>query len=292
MSGNAGRPLAPGQRDPAWVRWGLTLFAVGMMTILVVIPVANIFAEALSDGVRSYWRNLTADPQTRHAVLLSLVVAPLAVLINTAFGVAAAWCVTRYRFFGRRFILTVLDLPFAVSPVVAGLMFVLIFGDKGWFGPWLKGHNLSVMYSIPGIILATTFVTLPLVARELIPVMEAVGSDEEVAALSLGANGWQMLWRVTLPNIRWGLLYGIILCNARALGEFGAAFVVSGHVAGKTNTVPLQIEQLFQGFDTPAAFALSSALAMMACVTLFLKVIVEGRIRADSQDAAVPGGRP
>jgi sulfate transport system permease protein len=261
------------------------------MTVLVVIPVVNVFYEALADGAGAYWRHLTTDPDTRHSVLVTLIVAPLAVLANLVFGVAAAWSVARFHFPGRTFLVTLIDIPFAVSPVVAGLMFVLLFGMQGFFGPWLREHGFQVLFSIPGLVLATTFVTLPFVARELIPVMEAIGPDEELAALSLGANGRQLFWRVTLPNIKWGLLYGVILCNARAMGEFGAVYVVSGRIAGETNTMPLQVEMLFQDFNTPAAFSLASVLTLLAVVTLLLKVWVEGKARGQRSEVGGQKGR-
>ena len=267
----------PRSNDPLWVRVLLTTLALAVLTVLVVIPVVSVFYEALADGVGAYWHNLTADPDTRHSVLVTLTVAPLAVLANLVFGVAAAWAIARFHFPGRTLLVTLIDIPFSVSPVVAGLMFVLLFGMQGFFGPWLRDHGFQVLFSIPGLVLATTFVTLPFVARELIPVMEAIGPDEELAALSLGANGRQIFWRVTLPNIKWGLLYGVILCNARAMGEFGAVYVVSGRIAGATCTMPLQVEVLFQDFNTPAAFALASVLTSLAVVTLLLKVWVEGK---------------
>ena len=265
--------------DPAWVRWSLTGLALFLLTILVVIPVISVFYQALSRGVGVYFDNLFDDPDTRHAIFLTLTVAPCAVILNLIFGVAAAWAIARFRFRGRTLLITLIDIPFSVSPVVAGLMFVLLFGMGGFFGPWLRAHGIQILFSTPGLILATTFVTLPFVARELIPVMEAIGPDEEMAALSLGANGRQIFWRITLPNIRWGLLYGVILCNARAMGEFGAVYVVSGHIAGQTNTMPLHIEQLFQGFNSPGAFAVASVLTLLAVVTLLLKGFVEQKAR-------------
>ena len=263
--------------DPAWVRVGLTALALLAMTVLVVIPVISVFYEALSEGAGTYWNNLTGDADTRHSVLLTLMVAPLAVLSNLVFGVAAAWAITRFKFPGRTLLVTMIDVPFAVSPVVTGLMFVLLFAVWGVFGPWLRANGLEVMGTVPALVIVTTFVTLPFVARELIPVMEAIGPDEELAALSLGANGRQIFWRITLPNIKWGLLYGVILCNARAMGEFGAVYVVSGRIAGETCTMPLQVEVLFQDFNSPAAFALASVLTLLAVVTLLLKVWVEGK---------------
>ncbi len=274
-------------RDPLWVRVLLTALALGFLTVLVVVPVIAVFAEALADGFGAYWEYLTDDPDTRHAVLVTLTVAPIAVCANIVFGVAAAWAIARFRFRGRTLLVTLIDVPFAVSPVVAGLMFVLLFGLQGFFGPWLRANGLQVLFTVPGLILATTFVTLPFVARELIPVMEAIGPDEELAALSLGANGRQIFWRITLPNIKWGLLYGVILCNARAMGEFGAVYVVSGRIAGETCTMPLQVEVLFQDFNSPAAFALASVLTMLAVVTLLLKVWVEGRVEKKKDDPQI-----
>jgi len=281
-------PPRPANQDPLWVRVLLIGMAVGAMTVLVIIPVVNVFWQALSPGIGSYLRTLTEDPDTLHSILLTLTVTPLAVLLNTAFGIVAAWTVTRFRFFGRTLLVTLIDLPISVSPVVAGLVFVLLFGTGGWF----HTPGVRVLFSTPGLILATTFITLPLVVRELIPVMEAIGMDEEIAAVSLGASPWEIFRRVTLPNIRWGLLYGIILCNARAMGEFGAVYVVSGHIAGQTNTMPLQIEQMFQGFNTPGAFAVASLLTVLAAVTLVLKVIVEEKSRKlirDAKKVDVPG---
>src|SRR5262245_23116457 len=272
--------------DPLWVRLTLISLALFIMTVLVIVPVISVFYEALAEGFSAYWRHLTADPDTRHSILLTLTVAPLAVLCNLVFGVAAAWAISRFRFPGRTALVTLIDVPFSVSPVVAGLMFVLIFGLQGYFGQWLIAHGFQVLFSLPGLVLATTFVTLPFVARELIPVMEAIGPDEELAALSLGANGRQIFWRITLPNIKWGLLYGVILCNARAMGEFGAVYVVSGRIAGETATMPLQVEVLFQDFNSPAAFALSSVLTMLAVVTLLLKVWVEGRKKSSTAENA------
>ena len=274
-------------QDPLWVRVLLTALALGFLTVLVIVPVIAVFAEALADGFGAYWRYLTEDPDTRHSVLVTLTVAPIAVCCNIVFGIAAAWAVARFRFRGRTLLVTLIDVPFAVSPVVAGLMFVLLFGLQGFFGPWLKANGFQVLFTVPGLVLATTFVTLPFVARELIPVMEAIGPDEELAALSLGANGRQIFWRVTLPNIKWGLLYGVILCNARAMGEFGAVYVVSGRIAGETCTMPLQVEVLFQDFNSPAAFALASVLTMLAVVTLLLKVWVEGRVEKKKDDPQI-----
>jgi len=255
------------------------------MVVLVVIPVISVFYEALADGAGVYWRNLTADPDTRHSIMLTLTVAPIAVVFNIVFGIAAAWAITRFRFPGRTILVTAIDIPLSVSPVVAGLAFVLLFGLQGFFGPWLRAHGFEILFTLPALVIATTFVTLPFVARELIPVMEAIGPDEELAALSLGASGRQIFWRVTLPNIKWGLLYGVILCNARAMGEFGAVYVVSGRISGETCTMPLQVEVLFQDFNSPAAFALASVLTSLAAVTLLLKVWVEGKKKSTGDDA-------
>src|SRR5215475_8808159 len=239
------------QEDPWMVRGSLIAIAVGIVGILIVVPVINVFYEALARGPAAYWDSLVGDPDTLSAILLTLRVAPVAVVLNTVFGLAAAWAIARFRFPGRAVLTSLIDLPFAVSPVVAGLIFILIFGLQGWFGEWLRAHDLKIIFATPGLILATAFVTFPFVARELIPVMEAIGSEEEVAAVSLGARGWQIFRRISLPNIKWGLLYGIILCNARAMGEFGAVYVVSGHIAGLTDTLPLRVEKLFQEYNNP-----------------------------------------
>jgi sulfate transport system permease protein len=282
-------PLAPrpAAHDPWPVRWGLTLAAVAVLVVLVVVPVVHVFWLAFAGGPAAYFRNLFADPLTRHAVLLTLVVAPSAVAANLVFGVAAAWAIARFRFPGRTILLTLIDLPFSVSPVVAGLVFVLLFGLQGYFGPWLQAHGFKVIFATPGLILVTAFVTFPFIARELIPVLEAVGPEEEVAARSLGAGGWQMFWRVTVPNVKWGILYGVILCNARAMGEFGAVYVVSGHIAGRTDTMPLRVEKLFQEYNLPGAFAVASVLTLLALVTLVLKVAVERRERAALAEAVI-----
>jgi sulfate/thiosulfate transport system permease protein len=271
--------------DPWPVRWGLTGAAVLTLTVLVIVPVVNVFFQAFGRGVTNYVQNLFGDPDTRQAVLLTLTVAPAAVLANLVFGVACAWAIARFRFPGRAVLLTLIDLPFSVSPVVAGLMFVLLFGLQGYFGPWLRDHGWKIIFATPGLILVTAFVTLPFVVRELIPVMEAVGSEEDEAAVSLGANGWQMFWRVTWPNIRWGVLYGVILCNARAMGEFGAVYVVSGHIAGRTDTMPLRVEKLFQEYNTPGSFAVASVLTFLALVTLALKTWLERREHREIAEA-------
>jgi sulfate transport system permease protein len=339
------------QQDPAWVRWGLTSAAVAVVGVLVVIPVVNIFFEALRHGADVYWKNLFADPDTLHSILLTLTVAPIALVANLIFGIAAAWAIVRFDFPGRSLLTALIDLPFSVSPVVAGLMFVLIFGLQGYLGPflredgysvmpyligalgaglfsllflllrpvharsrrglwkhpwlvllvgstvvfvtlvllqqqfevWPSGKSLKIIFATPGLVLATAFVTFPFVARELIPVMEAAGVDEELAALSLGANGWQLFWHITLPNLKWGLVYGIILCNARAMGEFGAVYVVSGHIAGKTDTMPLRIEKLFQEYNLPGSFAVASLLTVLAILTLVAKTRLERRAPSTGQ---------
>ena len=348
----AGRARAA-QQDPAWVRWTLILLVLFTVGLLVVVPVVNIFATAFSEGVRVYFRNLFGDPDTLHSILLTLTVAPIALVSNVLFGIAAAWAIARFDFPGRTLLIALVDLPFSVSPVVAGLMFVLIFGLQGYFGeflrddgysimptltsllavaifvftyfllrptspsqrsglwshPWLavllgsailfallfslqqyfelwpRNQSLKIIFATPGLVLATAFVTFPFVARELIPVMEALGPDEDLAAISLGASGWQMFWHVTAPNIKWGLVYGTILCNARAMGEFGAVYVVSGHIAGRTDTMPLRIEKLFQEYNLPGSFAVASLLTLVAILTLVAKAGLERRVPAASEQA-------
>lgn len=277
---------AAAQKDPAWVRLLLTSLAVAAVGVLIVIPVAHVFYQALKPGWAAYWRNLAADADTRHAILLTLIVAPSAVVANVLFGVAAAWAIARFRFPGRTLLVSLIDLPFAVSPVVAGLMLLLIFGMQGVLGPWLREHDIQIVFALPGLILATMFVTMPFVVRELLPVMEAIGDEEEVAAVSLGADAWQMFWRVTLPNIKWGLLYGVILCNARAMGEFGAVYVVSGRIERQTYTMPLRVEKLFQDYDNPASFAVASVLTFLALVTLLVKVVLERKTQGELAEAA------
>ena len=272
------RPRTKADRDPAWLRWTLIALALAVLGLLVVVPVVNVFVSAFANGLGAYLHALVGDANTRHAIGLTLIVAPVAVVLNTLFGVAAAWALARFRFRGRSILLTLIDLPFSVSPVVAGLVFVLLFGLQGWFGPWLRDHGFRIIFATPGLILATTFVTVPFVARELLPVLEENGPDEELAALSLGASGWQMFWRVTLPNMRLGLLYGVILCNARAMGEFGAVYVVSGRITGRTDTIPLRVEKLFQEAHMAESFALASALTFLALITLVARVLLERRV--------------
>ena len=271
----AGVPLRATQ-DPRWVRWLLTGIALGFLGFFLVLPLVAVFGEALRRGLGAYFAAV-GDADALAAVKLTLIAALISVPANVVFGVAAAWCIAKYSFRGKSLLITLIDLPFAVSPVISGLIYVLVFGAQGWLGPWLIEHDVKIIFAVPGILLATTFVTFPFVARELIPLMQAQGSEEEYAAITLGANGWQTFWRVTLPNIKWGLLYGVILCNARAMGEFGAVSVVSGHIRGETNTMPLHVEILYNEYNFVGAFAVASLLALLALVTLVLKSIVEWR---------------
>jgi sulfate transport system permease protein len=262
------------KRDPALVRWGLTALALGALGIFIVLPLVAVFVQAFAKGWRAYLQAIT-EPNTLAAAKLSLLAAGISVPLNVVFGVAAAWAVTRFRFKGKSILVSLIDIPFGVSPVISGLIFVLVFGSRGWFGPWLDEHDIRIIFAVPGIILATTFVTFPFVARELIPLMESQGTEEEEAALVLGATGRQMFFRVTLPNIKWGLLYGVVLCTARALGEFGAVSVVSGHIRGQTNTLPLHVEILYNDYNYSGAFAVASLLSMFALVTLAFKKLLE-----------------
>ena len=277
-----GRALArrfevnPATREPPWVRRLVLGVAVTFFVLFLVLPLGAVFVEAFRKGWLFYLTALV-EPDALAAVRLTLLVAAIAVPLNVVFGVIAAWAIAKFDFTGKGLLTTLIDLPFSVSPVVAGLIYVLIFGAQGWLGPWLFEHDIKIIFAIPGIVLATVFVTFPFVARELIPLMEAQGRDEEEAATVLGATGLQTFWRVTLPSIKWGLLYGVILCNARAMGEFGAVSVVSGHIRGATNTMPLQVEILYNEYNFAAAFAVASLLALLALVTLVLKTIVEHR---------------
>jgi sulfate/thiosulfate transport system permease protein len=285
---SSNRRTAPS--DPPFVRWGLTLIAVSTIGVLIVVPIVYVFVQAFSAGLGAYWDNLVHDSDTLHSIFLTLMVAPVAVLANVVFGIAAAWAIARFQFPGKTLLTSLVDLPFSVSPVVAGLMLVLIFGRQGYLGPWLQEHGIKIIFSTPGLILATSFVTLPFVARELIPVMEAIGPEEEIAAVSLGAGRWDLFRRITLPNIKWGLLYGVILCNARAMGEFGAVYVVSGHIAGMTDTMPLRVEKLYQEYNMPASFAVASLLTFLALITLAVKMLLERKSRKDLAEAAAMQG--
>ena len=265
-------------RDPAWARWALTAVALVFLAFFLVLPLVAVFGQAFSKGLGYYLASIS-EPDALSAIRLTLLTVAIVVPANVAFGVAAAWAIAKFRFRGKSILTTLIDLPFAVSPVISGLIYVLVFGAQGWFGPWLIAHNVRIIFAVPGIVLATAFVTFPFVARELIPLMQAQGTDEEYAAVTLGANGWQTFWRVTLPNIRWGLFYGVILCNARAMGEFGAVSVVSGHIRGETNTMPLHVEILYNEYNITAAFAVASLLALLALATLVVKSAVEWRPR-------------
>ena len=265
--------------EPVWVRRLLTGAALVFLALFLVMPLASVFAHALARGFGPYFSAL-ADPETLRAIRLTLIAAGIAVPLNLVFGVAAAWAIAKFDFPGKQLLITLIDLPFSVSPVIAGLIFVLMFGAQGWLGPWLSDRDIQIIFAVPGIVLATLFVTFPFVARELIPLMQAQGRSEEEAALVLGASGWKTWWRVTLPNIKWGLLYGVILCNARAMGEFGAVSVVSGHIRGETVTLPLHIEILYNEYNFVAAFAVASLLTLLALVTLVLKTWVEWKNRA------------
>ena len=278
--------------EPLWLRVLLIGCAFAIIGGLILVPIVYVFLQALSDGWTAYCDNLWRDADTRHSMLLTLSVAPLSVFLNTVFGLAAAWTITRFRFPGRTLLTTLLDVPFAISPVVVGLMFVLLFGMQGYFGPTLRDWGIKVIFAWPGLVLATTFVTLPFVARELIPLMESLGDEEEVAAVSLGANPWQLFWRITLPNIKWGLGFGMIQCNARAIGEFGAVYVVSGRIAGETDTMPLRVEKLFQEYNNPGSYAVASVLTLMALATLFGKFLLEQWLAAQVQQGELNNAQP
>ena len=285
-AGHAARPLAT--RDAAWVRHTLTAVAMLFLALFLLLPLVAVFTEGLRHGLRAYFAAVT-EPDALHALKLTLFTAALAVPANLVFGIAAAWAIAKFAFPGKSLLITLIDLPFAVSPVISGLIYVLLFGAQGWFGlyleaehpwfpafqAWLIEQDFKIIFAVPGIVLATTFVTFPFVARELIPLMQQQGNDEEYAAITLGASGWKTFWKVTLPNIKWGLFYGVILCNARAMGEFGAVSVVSGHIRGETNTLPLHVEILYNEYHFVAAFAAASILALLALVTLVLKSLVE-----------------
>lgn len=273
--------IKSGTTESATVRRVLIGIALVFVLLFLILPLAAVFTEALRKGLGAYVEALK-EPDAWSAIQLTLTAAAISVPLNLVFGVAAAWAIAKYEFWGKSFLTTLVDLPFSVSPVVAGLMYVLVFGAQGWLGPWLAAHDIKIIFAVPGIVLATVFVTFPFIARELIPLMQAQGNDEEQAAIVLGATGWQTFWYVTLPNIKWGLIYGVILCNARAMGEFGAVSVVSGHIRGQTNTLPLHVEILYNEYQSVAAFAVASLLAILALVTLAIKSVAEWR-----QDAAL-----
>jgi sulfate transport system permease protein len=262
--------------ESVWVRCSLIGLALAFLTLFLFVPLISVFYEALRKGWDVYIAAIT-EPDAVSAIQLTLTAAAIAVPLNLIFGVAAAWAIAKFEFRGKNLLVTLIDLPFSVSPVVSGLIYVLIFGLQGWLGPWLAEHDIKIIFAVPGIVLATLFVTVPFIARELIPLMQSQGTEEEEAAVVLGANGWQIFFRVTLPNIKWGLLYGVILCNARAMGEFGAVSVVSGHIRGSTNTLPLHVEILYNEYNFAAAFAVASLLALLALITLALKTIVESK---------------
>ncbi len=278
-----------GTEESPVIKWLLISVALTFTLVFLLLPLVNVFAQAFSKGWAGYIKALS-DPDTMSAIKLTLVVAAISVPLNVIFGLAAAWCIAKFNFRGKPLLITLIDLPFSVSPVVAGLMFVVMFGLQGYLGPWLDVRDIRIIFAVPGIVLATVFITFPFVARELIPVMQATGSDQEEAALSLGASGWKTFWYVTLPSVKWGLLYGVILCNARAMGEFGAVSIVSGHITGQTDTMPLRVEKLYQEYNATAAFAVASLLALLALVTLGIKTVLEWKQEREYERAqlAVP----
>jgi sulfate/thiosulfate transport system permease protein len=285
-----------GIEEPPAVKWLLIGVSVAFLLVFLILPLVNVFVQALAKGWSFYWAALS-HPNTRFAIRLTLWVAAITLPVNVLFGLAAAWAIAKFQFRGKAVLLTLIDLPFSVSPVVAGLMYVLVFGLQGLLGPWLDERDIQIIFAFPGIALTTLFVTLPFVARELVPVMQATGSEQEQAALTLGAGGWKTFWHVTLPSVKWGLLYGIILCNARAIGEFGAVSVVSGHIAGKTDTMPLAVEKLYQEFNATAAFSVASLLALLALLTLTVKSYLEWKTRRNYRlaqrvvgDSELPAG--
>ena len=271
---------ATGLREPPIARATLIVVAVAYVALMLLLPLGAVLFEAVRGGWTAWWAAVT-DHDARESIRLTLIVAAISVPLNTIFGIAAAWAIAKFNFRGKTALVALIELPFSVSPVVSGLVFVLLFGAQGWFGPWLIEHDVRIIFALPGLVLATLFVTFPFVARQLIPLMASHGRADEEAALTLGASGWQSFWRVTLPNIRFGLLYGVLLCNARAMGEFGAVSVVSGHIRGETNTMPLQVEALYNDYDFVAAFAVASLLTFLALVTLVLKTFLEWRHRGE-----------
>jgi sulfate transport system permease protein len=274
-------------RDPPWVKIVILAVSLGFFGLFLLLPLIAVFVEALRRGWEVYLAALV-EPDAVSAIQLTLMIAAIAVPLNLVFGIAAAWAITKFDFRGKQLLITLIDLPFSVSPVIAGLIYVLVFGAQGWLGPWLSEHGVKIIFAVPGMVLATIFVTFPFVVRELIPLMQAQGRDEEEAALVLGASGWQMFRKVTLPNIKWALLYGVILCNARAMGEFGAVSVVSGHIRGQTNTMPLHVEILYNEYQFAAAFAVASLLALLALVTLIVKTYVEWRSAEAPREGETP----
>lgn len=269
-----------GSEESSLIRWLLIGVGLAFALIFLLLPLINVFAQAFAKGFRIYWESLQ-EPDTRAAIRLTLTVAAISVPLNLVFGLAAAWAIAKFEFRGKALLVTLIDLPFAISPVVSGLMFVVLFGLQGFFGRWLDAYDIRIIFALPGIVIATMFVTFPFVARELIPVMQNAGTEQEQAALTLGASGWQAFWHVTLPSVKWGLLYGVILCNARAMGEFGAVSVVSGHIAGATETMPLRVEKLYNEYNATAAFSVASLLAILALATLGVKVFLEWRTERD-----------
>ena len=273
------RPIRAAVTEPAWVRIVLIIVTLAFLSAFLFVPLVAVFVEALRNGVRLYFASLfESDAMT--AIKLTLLVSAIAVPANLIFGLVASWAIAKFEFMGKSLLITLIDVPFAVSPVISGLIYVLLFGLQGWLGPWLSAHDVKIIFAVPGIVLATIFVTFPFVAREIIPLMQEQGNEEELAALSLGASGWQTFWRVTIPNVKWALLYGVILCNARAMGEFGAVSVVSGHIRGMTNTIPLHVEILYNEYNFAAAFAVASLLAVLALLTLAAKAIVERKVHS------------
>ena len=275
--------IAKGVEEPRWIRVLLISSALLFLGLFLVLPLIVVFTEAFKKGFEVYFESIR-EPDAAAAIRLTLTAAVIAVPLNLVFGISAAWAIAKFDFPGKSFLITLIDLPFSVSPVISGLVFVLLFGLQGWLGPWLAENNMKIIFAVPGIVLATIFVTFPFVARELIPLMQAQGNEEEEAALSLGAGGWQTFWRVTLPNIKWGLLYGVILCNARAMGEFGAVSVVSGHIRGQTNTIPLHAEILYNEYNATAAFAMASLLTMLTLVTIVLKAAIDRKTQAEANE--------
>jgi sulfate transport system permease protein len=269
-----------GTEESPFVRWLLIALAAIFLMVFLLIPLVNVFAQALGNGFGNYFTSLR-DPNTVAAIKLTLLIAALCVPLNLVFGLAAAWCVAKFQFRGKSLLITLIDLPFSVSPVVAGLIYLVMFGLQGYLGPWLDARDVRIIFAVPGIALATVFITFPFVARELIPVMQATGREQEEAALTLGASGWKTFWHVTLPSVKWGLLYGVILCNARAMGEFGAVSVVSGHITGVTDTMPLRVEKLYNEYNASAAFAVASLLALLALLTLGIKTVLEWKQQHD-----------